>query len=185
MPADPDAVARDLLVLARRRSPTLGGGRLVCVEGPAGSGKSTLAAAVARHAPGTPVVHTDELLQGWSGLSGLAASVERLLRPLAEGRPGPWRRWDWHADAWAETHKLAPVPLLVVEGTGSWSPAIAPFVTVLVWVEAPADLRLQRGLARDGEDMRPYWERWRVEEDELHARRGTRSRADLVVETSA
>ena len=174
-----------MLALAGRRPPTLGEGRLVCVEGPAGSGKTTLTEAIARHSPGTHVVHTDELLEGWGGLPGLAPSVERLLRPLAEGRPGEWTRWDWHADRWAETHRVAPVPLLVVEGSGSWSPAIADLVTVLVWVEAPPALRLERGLARDGEEMRPQWLQWRREEDEQHARSGTRDRADVVVETSA
>lgn len=174
-----------MLALVGDRPPTLGAGRLVCLDGPAGSGKTTLAAALARHAPGSVVVHTDELLQGWDGLSGLSASVERLLRPLAEGRPGSWRRWDWHADGWAETHEVAPGPLLVVEGTGSWAPAIDDLVTALVWVEAPSSARLQRGLARDGEAMRPHWERWRVEEDALHARLGTRSRADVLVDTSA
>ena len=173
-----------MLDLAAGRTPTLGPGRLLCLDGPAGSGKTTLAAELARPGTGTHVVHTDELLQGWGGLSGLAASVEAMLRPLAEGRPGAWRRWDWHAGGWAETHDVAPVPLLVVEGTGSWSPAVADLVTVLVWVEAPSDERLRRGLARDGEHMRPQWEQWRREEDELHARLGTRGRADVVVETS-
>ena len=186
MPADPDAVAREVLELAARRAPTLGGGRLVCIDGPAGSGKSTLADALLRHADdgATHAVHTDELLEGWGGLSGLGASVARLLRPLAEGRTSTWTRWDWHADCWAETRDVAPAPLLVVEGTGSWSPAVAGLVTVLVWVEAPSETRLARGMARDGEAMREHWERWRVDEDALHARLGTRQRADLVVETS-
>ena len=186
MPADPDAVAREVLELAARRPPTLGDGRLVCIDGPAGSGKPTLAAALLRRADHdrTHLVHTDELLEGWGGLSGLGASVQRLLLPLAEGRAGTWTRWDWHADGWAETHDVAPVPLLVVEGTGSWSPAVAGLVTVLVWVEAPSATRLVRGMARDGETMREHWERWRVEEDALHARLGTRARADLLVETS-
>ena len=185
MPSDPGRMAHEVLARAEDRSPTLGSGRLVCLDGPAGSGKTTLAGALGRLAPGSVVVHTDELLQGWGGLPGLADSVECLLRPLAEGRPGSWRRWDWHADGWAETHQVAPGPLLVVEGTGSWAPAIRDLVTVLVWVEAPSAQRLERGLARDGEAMRPHWERWRVEEDDLHARLGTRSSADLRVDTSA
>ena len=43
--------ARRVLDLALDRPPTLGHGRLVCVDGPAGSGKSTLAAALAHLAP--------------------------------------------------------------------------------------------------------------------------------------
>ena len=71
----------------------------------------------------------------------------------------------------------------MLEGTGCWSPAIADLVGVLVWVEAESELRLRRGMARDGEHMRPQWEQWRVDEGVLFARLGTRARADLVVVT--
>ena len=116
--------------------PTLGPGRLVCVDGPAGSGKTTLAGALVRAVPGAQLVQCDDLLHGWQGLPGLADSVADLLAPLAQGEVGVWRRWDWHADDWAETHQVGPGGLLVLEGVGSWSPAIADLVGVLVWVEA-------------------------------------------------
>ena len=162
---------------------TLGTSRLVCIDGPAGSGKTTLSAALADAVQGAQVIHCDDLLQGWRGLPGLAASIEALLAPLAAGRTGTWRRWDWVADAWAETAEVAPGGLLVLEGVGCWSPAIAHFVGVLVWVEAASDLRLDRGLARDGEEMRTHWEQWRLDEDALLARLGTRDRADLRMVT--
>ncbi|MGH3361567.1 MAG: uridine kinase family protein [Nocardioides sp.] len=176
--------AEQVLQRVRSRPPTLGTGRLVCVDGPAGSGKTTLAARTAELAPGTVVVHTDELLEGWSGLPGLAASVEGLLRPLAAGRPGRWRRWDWWADDWAETHTVEPGGLLVLEGVGSAPASCSDLIGCLVWVEAadPA-VRLARGLARDGEQMRPQWEQWMRDEAALHATEGTRDRADLVVTT--
>lgn len=183
MAADPAEVARDVLDRVLAAPPTLGTGRLVCVDGPAGSGKTTLADAIALAAPGTLVVHCDELLHGWSGLPGLAGSVESLLRPLAAGATGHWRRWDWHADDWAETHAVRPGGLLVLEGVGCWSPGIADLVGFLVWVEADTELRLARGIERDGEAMRPHWERWRVEEAALFEAHGTRARADLVVVT--
>jgi uridine kinase len=163
--------------------PTLGAGRLVCVDGPAGSGKTTLAAAIADVVPGTHVVHCDELLHGWRGLPGLARTVEAFLEPLARGEGSRWTRWDWVADDWAESHPVEAGGLLVLEGTGSWSPGIASLVGVLVWVEAESELRLRRGMARDGEHMRPQWEQWRIDEELLFARLGTRARADLVVVT--
>ena len=163
--------------------PTLGSTRLVCVDGPAGSGKTTLAAALADVVRDAQVVHCDEMLQGWRGLPGLAASVEHLLAPLADDGAGRWRRWDWLADGWAEWHSVAAGGLLVLEGVGSWSPAIAPLVGCLVWVEAGSDLRLARGLARDGEAMRPQWEQWRLDEDALFARLRTRAHADVLVAT--
>jgi uridine kinase len=183
MGGDPERVARQVAAEVLAKRPTLGPGRLVCVDGPAGSGKTTLAAAIADVVPGTQVVHCDELLRGWGGLPGLAESVEALLRPLAEHQVGHWRRWDWLADGWAETHGVRPGGLLVLEGVGSWSPGIADLVGHLVWVEASSDLRLARGLERDGEAMRPHWERWRLDEDVLFERYGTRARADTVMST--
>jgi hypothetical protein len=173
--------ARRALDDAASRPATLGGGRLICVDGPAGSGKTTLAAEIHARAPAAQLVHTDDLLEGWDGLPGLAGSLASLLRPLATGRPGRWRRWDWHADGWAGWHSVTPGPLLVLEGVGSWSPAYADLVTLLVWVEADPAVRRARGLARDGEALAPHWERWSRAEDRLHARDATREHADLVV----
>ena len=183
MPSDPSVAAREAADRVRATPPTLGPGRLVCVDGPAGSGKTTLADALGATADDVVVIHCDELLQGWGGLPGLSATIAKLLAPLAEGLPSQWTRWDWAADDWAESHPVEPGGLLVLEGVGSWSPAIADLVGVLVWVEAGLDVRLDRGMARDGEAMREHWLRWQVEERELHAAHGTRDHADLVVVT--
>ena len=182
-PLDPSTVAREVAARVLAGPPTLGPGRLVCVDGPAGSGKTTLAAAIADVVPEAHVVHCDELLQGWRGLPGLGRTVEAFLEPLAHGGGSRWTRWDWAADDWAESHPVEAGGLLVLEGTGSWSPAIAPLVGVLAWVEAESELRLRRGMTRDGEHMRPQWEQWRIDEDLLFARLGTRAHADLVVVT--
>ncbi|WGX94455.1 uridine kinase [Nocardioides sp. L-11A] len=181
--ASPSDLAAQVLATAFARPPTLGDGRLVCIDGLAGSGKTTLARGLAALAPEAVVLGTDEMLEGWRGLPGLGASVEALLRPLAAGRPGRWRRWDWYADAWAETRTVDPGPLLVLEGVGSAAAAYDELVTLLVWVEADRDVRLARWLERDGEGMRPHWDAWLADEEALHAREGTRDRADLVVRT--
>ena len=166
--------------LARR--PTLGSGRLLCIDGPAGSGKTSLAAEVASLVPGARVVHVDDLLAGWQGLPGLADRFEDLLRPLAGDRPGCYVRWDWVADRWAETVPVQPGPLLVLEGVGSGAAAYADLRTLLVWVEAPHDLRRRRGLERDGDTFAPHWDRWAAAEASLFAREQTRVHADVVVD---
>jgi len=183
LPSDAAAVAASVLAQVTSAPATLGESRLVCVDGPAGAGKTTLSRALETLEPTAVVVHCDELLQGWDGLPGLADTVAGLLRPLSVGQPGRWRRWDWLADSWAETHFVEPGGLVVLEGVGSWSPGIAPWVGSLVWVEAPADLRLARGLDRDGQEMRTRWIQWRRDENDLFARLGTRARADVVLTT--
>lgn len=164
------------------RLPTLGEGRLVCVDGPAGSGKTTLAAWVAAAAPDAVVVHMDDLFEGWTGLPAVEAQLGTLLPPLAAGRVGRYRRWDWHESRWAGSVEVRPAPLLVIEGVGSGSLVAAPFTTVLVWVEAPYDLRMRRGLERDGDAFAPYWESWAAAEVDHFARHRTRERADVRVD---
>ncbi|WP_246142709.1 AAA family ATPase [Nocardioides rubriscoriae] len=176
-----------MLALLSDREPTLGGARLLCVDGPAGSGKTTLARAVAART-GAPVVHMDDLYDGWTGLATVTDQLGTLLGPLAVGRPGHYRRYDWHVGAFAETVEVAPPGpggLLVVEGVGSGLAAYAALQTVLAWVEVPRDLRLRRGLERDGEGVRAEWLAWQAAEDDHFNRDRTRQRADLVVDGRA
>lgn len=162
----------------------LGAARLVCVDGPSGSGKSTLAASLARAGhPPVQVLATDEMLPGgWGGLPGLAGRVRPVLRALASGRDGWWRRWDWVADRWAEWHRVRGAGLVVLEGVGSWHPAWADLVTTAVWLEAPRDVRLARGVARD-DGLAEHWRRWQVAESALHRSSLTRRHADVRLTT--
>jgi uridine kinase len=173
--------AQDVLDLARSREPTLGRGRLACVDGPAGSGKTTLAAEIGA-LTGAPVLHMDDMFEGWDGLPRITDQLETLLRPLAGGRSGSYRRWDWPGNAWAETILVPPAPLLVLEGVGSGSASVAELITVLAWVEVPYDLRMARGLERGGIGVADNWRQWAVDEQDLFARERTRERADIVVD---
>jgi uridine kinase len=174
--------AEHLLALTLSRSPTLGGGRLLSIDGPAGSGKTMLAAAVARLAPGSRVVHMDDLYDGWTGLPRLTDQLDSILLPLAEGRPGSYRRYDWHAGRYAETVAVEPVDLLVLEGVGSGSLGHAALITTLAWVTAPAELRLQRGLTRDGAAAEPHLRMWMVDEAAHFERERTQQRADVLLD---
>jgi uridine kinase len=170
--------------LLRTRPPTLGEGRLVCIDGPAGSGKTTLAQLVASGVDGldqqeSQLIHMDDLVEGWDGLSGVTAQLEGILRPLAAGQPGSYRRYDWLGGAFAETVTVQPCPLLVLEGVGSGAARFDDVRTVLVWVEAPHDERLRRGIERDGDAFVPHWEQWAANEADLFACERTRERADL------
>jgi dephospho-CoA kinase len=54
-------------------------------------------------------------------------------------------------------------------------------VTFRVWVEADANVRLQRGMARDGESQRHLWLKWMNDEALFFERDGTRQAADIIV----
>lgn len=162
----------------------LGAVRLVCIDGPAGSGKTTLAGRLASALGGeAAVVHFDELYAGWTLTGALARLQAGVLRPLSAGRPGGHHRYDWAARRFApEPVAVPPREVLLVEGCGSSPRALDPWTTLRIWVEAPADLRLARGLARDGSHLEPEWRRWLATEAAEFAREGTRDRADVRVD---
>jgi uridine kinase len=180
--------AEQVLGLVARARPRCGSVTVVAVDGPSGAGKTTLANAVAEAlcagGRSASVVHVDELVPGWDGLAETPALVaEAVLEPLSRGEPAAFRAWDWEADDWGEVRSVPVAEVLVVEGCGSSAHPAGDWASVRVWVEAPVSQRYSRAIGRDGEVFAANWERWAAQERDLFARDGTRSRADLVVET--
>jgi uridine kinase len=167
--------------------PRLGDVRLVCVDGPAGSGKTTFAGRLTDLlGDGAGLVHLEDLYAGWTLTGAVARLSAGVLRPLAEGRAGSYHRYDWAAGSFADEPITVPVPrVLVVEGCGSSPRALDPWTTLRIWVDAPAALRLSRGLARDGEDLAAHWRRWQASEARHFAAEDTRARADVRVDGAA
>jgi len=157
--------------------------RLVCVDGPSGSGKSTLAARIAGALGDPPLVHMDDLFPGWEGLAEAVPLLhDRIVAPLAAGAPARYRRYDWDRGDYVEEHMIGRPPVLVVEGVACGARPIAPFHSLLVWVDAPQVERFRRGIERDGETYRPHWERWARQEAAHFTADRTRDRADLLVD---
>lgn len=169
----------------RAAPPRAGSTRVAAIDGPAGSGKTTLADRLAAGL-GAPVVHMDDLYPGWDGLADAPGKLRGwVLEPLAAGRRARYRRYDWNAGAYAEWVDVPEAGALVVEGCGSGARAAAPYLSLLVWVDAPHDVRMVRGIGRDGEIFRPHWERWADQERELFAAERTAERADVRVDGTA
>ena len=59
----------------------------------------------------------------------------------------------------------------------------ATATTSSVWAECAYDIRLERTLARDGQEVTGAWEHWTAWEDQYLATHRPASRADLVVRT--
>lgn len=183
VPVDEAAVIAVQELVERRRAEVGDQPLVVAVDGPSGSGKTVLATALARDL-GASLVQMDDLFPGWDGLAQSSTLLtDQVLAPLRRGGRAAYRRWDWHAEDWAEEVEVPPTQVLVVEGCGSSVGPAAEHVDVAVWVEAGRGVRMARGIARDGESYRPHWERWAAQESAVFAADRTRERADLVVRT--
>jgi uridine kinase len=151
----------------------------VGIGGRGGAGKSTLAARI----DGAQVVSTDEF---WDGegfeLSRLRAEV---FEPLLAGRTAEYASWDWVARRPGGIHRVEPSGIVVVEGVCALHRMFREDYDVRVWVEAPYETRLARGIARDGEEARSTWvEHWMPAEDRYVQRDDPIACADLVVDGS-
>lgn len=172
----------DLARVIRDRPARASATRVVGVDGPAGSGKSVFAERLGAALSAT-IVCLDDLTPAWSGPDKEAAIlVEHVLRPLALGGDARYQRFDWVRNEYAEWRGVPPEPTLLVEGVGSGSRIVRPYLSMLIWVEAPTALRLTRGLERDGDVYRPQWDRWREREDRLFEVERTRECAEIRVD---
>ena len=160
--------------------------RVVAIDGPAGAGKTTLAHAVAAEAGerghDVALVHMDDLYDGWRGLLRVGQQVHDLLLDLHREGAASYRCYDWHRSAYGEVRTVTLPDVLVLEGVGCCDPASEQLLSLQVWVEAPADVRLERGLRRDGVHLREQWLAFMADEEALHTRDRTRERADVVVD---
>lgn len=158
----------------------------VVIDGRSGSGKTTLAARLRGAWPlaGEPrVVALDDFYPGWGGLAAATAiTADDILAPLASGRAGAFRRWDWVESVPDEHVEIAPDAALIIEGAGALSPRAAELADLTVWVDAPEHARRTRALERDGEAYAPHWEEWAAQERAHIALHRPAALASLVIE---
>lgn len=149
---------------------------LVGIGGHGAAGKTTLA----RMVPEAQIVSTDEF---WDGSGFDLDRLEReVVSPLARGRAASFASYDWTARELRGSRTVEPVGVVVIEGVCALHRKLRDAYTVRIWVEAPAEARLARAIARDGEEARRTWvEVWMPSEDRYVERDDPVACADIVV----
>ena len=154
-----------------------GGVVLVGIGGHGAAGKTTLA----RMIPGAQVVSTDEF---WTGEGFDIARLSReVVAPLSRGAVATFASYDWSARRPRGPRTVEPEGIVVIEGVCALHRTLRDAYAVRVWVDAPADVRLARGVARDGEAARATWaDVWMPSEDRYVDRDDPVGCAQLVVD---
>jgi uridine kinase len=170
------------LALARKEARPI----LVAIDGFGGAGKSSLAATIAAQLPRATVVHTDDFAFGWEFGWDWGRFREQILHPILAGRPARYRRFDWPTQRLADWHEVPKdTDVLVLEGVSATRSELGAPWDVTVWVDAPRDTRLQRGLERDGSGALPLWDKWMADEDSWGALERPADRCDFIFDGTA
>lgn len=184
-----DAVAR---LAARVRALLVGRAAaapvLVALDGRSGSGKTTLARRLTRElrdgGVSVTVLHLDHVYPGWDGLAAASERLgEQLLPRLRAGLGAEYPSWSWVRDRPGPRVEVGPAQVVLVEGVGSGPRSARPLLDLLVWLEAPEQVRHGRAMARDGESYAPHWRRWADQEETYLAAQEPQGSADVVVRT--
>lgn len=168
---------------------------LIGIDGCGGSGKSTLATKLKDHSPNITVVHMDDFYLPTSQIIKLCPEkkpigadfdwkrvLNQVLEPLSNNQEGHYQRYDWEKDDLVEWHTVPIGGIVIVEGVYSIREELADKYDFKIWVDCPREIRLLRGLERDGEEARDRWENnWMISEDIYVNEHKPFERADLVV----
>ena len=76
---------------------------------------------------------------------------------------------------------IEPADFVLLEGVTASREAFRPYLAFSIWIETPRDMRLRRGLDRDGEQALSDWDRWMAEEDAYVEREQPAAYADAVL----
>jgi uridine kinase len=181
----PDEVVDQVAAAVASRQP-VNGIRIVGVDGPSGSGKSHLAGRLSE-ALAAPIIEIDDFVS-WDSFAGWWPRFDaQVLTPLLRGQDAVYqaRDWtDWYGGTLGEWKTQPWTPTMIFEGVTCTRRETIGRLAYTIWVEAPASIRLERGLARDRSfaGAEQLWRTWMTEEDDFFRTDGTRERADLIID---
>ncbi|WP_160723775.1 uridine kinase family protein [Bacillus sp. USDA818B3_A] len=169
---------------------------LIGIDGCGGAGKSTLAKVLSEKWPNVTVVHMDDFyfpskqkINKPPAQKPIGADCDwkrvlaQVIEPISKGKQARYQRYDWNTDQLAEWHDVPAGEIVIIEGVYSTRMELANYYDFTIWIDCLRETRLDRGLARDGEEARDMWENnWMIAEDYYLEKHRPQDRANLVIE---
>ncbi len=164
---------------------------IIAIDGPGGSGKSFFLEKLCSVLKIYDIVHFDDFylpeydpeIAGsnfdWRRL------IDQVLSPFVKHISCKYQFFDWNInklDGWKE---IDPKKYLVIDGVTSGRLELRKYLNFIIFIETPPEIRLRRGIERDGENYRNIWvNEWMPNESryfnsDVHK---TKSICDLVVD---
>jgi uridine kinase len=167
---------------------------LIGIDGCGGSGKTTFAAELSESLHAAPIIHMDDFYKPsqerrctTNSLSiGCQFDWQRLekevLASLTTRGYAHYQRYDWNTDRLGAMQYIRSDSPVLVEGIYVLRPELLSYYTIRLWIECPKEIRLQRGIERDGEQARSQWEDdWMKEEERYVLTHHPHLQADKII----
>ncbi|MEO1102064.1 MAG: hypothetical protein AAFW65_09495 [Pseudomonadota bacterium] len=175
-----------LLSAIRHPDVSVGQSAFLAIDGLGASGKSTLATLLSGKL-GAEIIRLDDF-SGPEPFSWMPRLRAEILEPVSRGATSlTYQPESWWGQTPPPVTDQPVTPVMIVEGVGSHHPELRAFWRVTIFVDTPATLCLERGVARDlatGEPesaIRRQWEAWQAEELTYLAEHDPAAHVDFIV----
>lgn len=177
--------------LLASKEPKLGKVKLIAIDGHGGSGKSTVAKLLAEKL-NAEIIQIDDFT-GWDRPKNWRASmVDLVFTPITEGAT----QLSYRRAKWWPNHEPQPVvnqpvsPVMILEGVTALRKEFRPYISLGIYVEAPSEISMQRGIERDiasgtgktKADIAMLWQSWSESEDAYINRDKPNLFADIIID---
>lgn len=155
--------------------------RMVAIDGGGGAGKTTFTKYLHRAIPNSFVLTIDafyrpsQIRTPVSVMDGVNTNFDwdrfrtTVLEAVCQDREVCYQRYQARRPCLTRNSTHVPrKATIIVEGVWSLQQDFVPYYDYRIWLEAPPTIRLQRGLERDGEEMREAWEKEWIPIDERY-----------------
>jgi uridine kinase len=157
----------ELVELIQSSSIKCGETKVVCIDGPAGSGKTTLANSLSKYLDNCPIVHMDEIYEGWEeALSQKTTNdlYQWIIEPLLKKQLIEFFKFDWTISKRNKKVVIRSHSYLIIEGVGSSVKKVSEHASLKIWIVVNQSLGIERVLKRDGQQIKDQMKNWQIQE---------------------
>ena len=159
--------------------------KIIVIDGPAGSGKTTLAKSLSGLLENCPIIHMDEIYEGWeNALSPKTFKdlVEWIINPLLEKNLIEYIKYDWNLEQRIEKIVINNSKIIIIEGVGSSSFEISKHASLKLWIEVNKETGINRVLTRDGLQIQEQMKTWQSQESKFFIENNSKENSDIWID---
>ena len=159
--------------------------KIIVIDGPAGSGKTTLAKSLSGLLENCPIIHMDEIYEGWeNALSPKTFKdlVEWIINPLLEKNLIEYKKYDWNLEQRIEKIVINNSKIIIIEGVGSSSFEISKHASLKLWIEVNKETGINRVLTRDGLQIQEQMKTWQSQESKFFIENNSKENSDIWID---